>query len=41
MPNKLSGPVRRGQLIAPFGVGSMVVVPGGTSLIVGGVGFLV
>lgn len=28
-----SGPVRRAQLIAPFGVGAMIVVPSGTSLI--------
>ncbi len=31
-----SGPIRRAQLIAPFGVGSMVVVRDGTSLISGG-----
>jgi hypothetical protein len=31
-----SGPIRRAQLIAPFGVGAMVVVPGGISLIAGG-----
>jgi transcriptional regulator with XRE-family HTH domain len=36
MPKNLSGPVRRSQLISPFGVGSMLVVPGGTSLIIGG-----
>jgi hypothetical protein len=30
------GPIRRAQLIAPFGVGSMVVVRDGTSLISGG-----
>ncbi|MEW5953168.1 MAG: DUF1998 domain-containing protein [Bacillota bacterium] len=31
-----SGPVRRAQLIAPFGVGAMIVVRDGTSLISGG-----
>jgi Domain of unknown function (DUF1998) len=31
-----SGPIRRSQLIAPFGVGAMVVVRGGISLISGG-----
>lgn len=30
------GPVRRGQLIAPFGVGAMVIVRDGTSVISGG-----
>ncbi len=30
------GPVRRSQLISPFGVGSLLVVKGGTSLISGG-----
>lgn len=30
------GPIRRGQLIAPFGVGAMVVVRNGLSLICGG-----
>ncbi len=39
MPNYPSGPVRRAQLIAPFGVGSMVTVPGGTSLIVAGLDY--
>lgn len=39
MPKSPSGPVRRGQLIAPFGVGAMVVVPGGTSLIIGGLDY--
>ncbi len=39
MPKSPSGPVRRGQLIAPFGVGAMVIVPGGTSLIIGGLDF--
>lgn len=36
MPNNPSGPIRRAQLIAPFGVGSMVTVPGGTSLVIAG-----
>lgn len=36
MSKALGGPVRRSQLISPFGVGSMVVVPGGTSLIITG-----
>ena len=39
MPRSPSGPVRRGQLIAPFGVGSMLVVPGGASLIIGGLDY--
>ena len=30
------GPIRRSQLIVPFGVGSMVVVRDGTSVISGG-----
>ena len=29
-------PIRRAQMIAPFGVGAMVVVPDGTSLIAAG-----
>lgn len=36
MSKNLSGPVRRSQLISPFGAGAMMVVPGGTSLIIGG-----
>lgn len=39
MPNRPNGPIRRGQLIAPFGPGSMVTVPGGTSLIIGGLDY--
>ena len=39
MPKSPNGPVRRGQLIAPFGVGALVVVPGGTSLIIGGLDY--
>lgn len=31
-----SGPVRRGHLIAPFGVGSMITTPNGTSLLAAG-----
>src|SRR5437764_3954425 len=31
-----SGPVKRGHLIAPFGVGSMVTVPNGTSMLAAG-----
>jgi hypothetical protein len=31
-----SGPVRRGHLIAPFGVGSMITVPNGTSMLAAG-----
>jgi Domain of unknown function (DUF1998) len=31
-----NGPVRRAQLIAPFGVGAMTVVPNGTSLVAAG-----
>ncbi len=31
-----SGPVRRGHLIAPFGVGSMIVAPNGTSMLAAG-----
>lgn len=30
------GPIRRGQLVAPFGVGSMIVIRDGTSLIAAG-----
>lgn len=33
------GPIRRGQLIAPFGVGAMVVVKDGTSLVTGGLDY--
>lgn len=39
MPSSPSGPIRRSQLIAPFGVGAMVTVPGGTSLIIAGLDF--
>jgi len=39
MPNSPNGPVRRAQLIAPFGVGAMVTVPGGTSLIIAGLDY--
>ena len=36
---KAKYPVRRSQLIAPFGVGSMLVVKGGASLVCGGLDF--
>ena len=36
MPNSPSTPVRRGQLIVPFGTGSIITAPGGTSLVVAG-----
>lgn len=36
MARKPNGPIRRAQAIAPFGVGAMVTVPGGTTLIIGG-----
>lgn len=39
MSKSPSGPIRRAQLIAPFGVGSMTTVPGGTSLIVAGLDY--
>lgn len=39
MPRMPNGPVRRAQAIAPFGVGAMVTVPGGTSLIMGGLDY--
>lgn len=39
MPVSPSGPIRRSQLIAPFGVGALVVVPGGTSLVVAGLDY--
>lgn len=39
MPTSPSGPVRRAQLIVPFGTGSMVVVVGGTSLVVAGLDY--
>jgi hypothetical protein len=31
-----SGPIKRGHLIAPFGVGSMITVPNGTSMLAAG-----
>lgn len=31
-----SGPIKRGHLIAPFGVGSMITVPNGTSMVAAG-----
>ncbi len=36
MARNPNGPVRRAQAIAPFGVGAMVTMPGGTTLIIGG-----
>ena len=36
MARNPNGPIRRAQAIAPFGVGAMVTVPGGTTLIIGG-----
>lgn len=33
------GPIRRGQLISPFGVGAMVVMKDGTSLVTGGLDY--
>jgi len=36
MANSWSGPVRRSQLIAPFGVGALNTIPGGISLITAG-----
>ena len=36
MANSWSGPIRRSQLIAPFGVGALYTIPGGVSLITGG-----
>lgn len=39
MPNNPNGPIRRGQLIAPFGSGAMLNVPGGTSLVIAGLDY--
>lgn len=39
MPSNPSGPIRRAQLIAPFGTGAMVVVPGGVSLMIAGLDY--
>jgi hypothetical protein len=39
MPNSPNGPIRRAQLIVPFGTGAMVNVPGGTSLVVAGLDY--
>lgn len=36
MPKHPSGPIRRSQLVAPFGPGAMVTVPGGTSVVIAG-----
>lgn len=39
MPNNPNGPIRRGQLIVPFGTGAMINVPGGTSLVISGLDY--
>jgi hypothetical protein len=39
MPSSVSGSIRRGQLIVPFGVGSMVTVFGGTTLVISGLDY--
>lgn len=39
MPNNPNGPIRRAQLIVPFGTGAMVNVPGGTSLVISGLDY--
>ena len=39
MPNSPNGPIRRAQLIVPFGTGSMLNVPGGTSLVIAGLDY--
>lgn len=39
MPNNPNGPIRRAQLIAPFGTGAMLNVPGGTSLVIAGLDY--
>jgi hypothetical protein len=39
MPNNPNGPIRRAQLIVPFGTGAMLNVPGGTSLVIAGLDF--
>ena len=39
MARSPNGPIRRAQAIAPFGVGAMVTMPGGTSLIMGGLDY--
>lgn len=39
MPNSPNGPIRRAQLIVPFGTGAMLNVPGGTSLVIAGLDF--
>src|SRR5258707_4894285 len=33
MPSSPNGPLRRGQLVAPFGVGAMVIIRGGIGLV--------
>lgn len=39
MPNNPNGPIRRAQLIIPFGTGAMLNVPGGTSLVIAGLDY--
>jgi hypothetical protein len=39
MPNNPNGPIRRAQLIVPFGTGAMQNVPGGTSLVIAGLDY--
>jgi len=39
MPNSPNGPIRRAQLVVPFGIGSMLNVPGGTSLVIAGLDY--
>lgn len=39
MPNSPNGPIRRAQLIVPFGTGAMLNVPGGTSLVIAGLDY--
>ena len=39
MPNNPNGPIRRAQLIVPFGTGAMLNVPGGTSLVIAGLDY--
>lgn len=39
MPSNPNGPIRRAQLIVPFGTGAMQNVPGGTSLVIAGLDY--
>src|SRR5580704_15948477 len=38
-PTMPRGPVRRGQLISPFGPGAMMILPDGVSVICGGLDY--